>query len=348
MELILINFLLGSSNQYKFPVENICLYLISLLIFISLVFKLFATIIPIIESIKSAYFSNLIKDREYLFLYFKNQEKPKFVLITGCTEGIGKGYCAEFYKMGFSLILVSRNPLKLELLKSQLKLRGDSSQQIHCVPFDFSENCLLTDYENKLFGYIQHNLKVSFEQIAMVVNNVGIYNGAYFKNATAKEAYDYINVNILPTLFITKLYLDMYFRLNCQHRMCLINLSSVSGEIPDPCNAIYSATKKFIDTFSIGLQKELRLNQINNVHIFSIKPSYVSTSMVPLEPSRIRILSTEQHCTATIQRISEIIRSGTGKVSINGHFNHELESLVFNNVPTHILRRLFKYDSDNF
>ncbi len=37
-----------------------------------------------------------------------------FVVITGCTEGIGLAYALEFAKLGFGLVLVARNKQKLE------------------------------------------------------------------------------------------------------------------------------------------------------------------------------------------------------------------------------------------
>jgi len=39
--------------------------------------------------------------------------KGSWAIVTGCTEGIGKAFCFELADLGFSLVLVSRNPSKL-------------------------------------------------------------------------------------------------------------------------------------------------------------------------------------------------------------------------------------------
>ncbi len=41
----------------------------------------------------------------HLKIYGKNS----WVIVTGATDGIGKGFCEEFAKRGFNILLVSRN-----------------------------------------------------------------------------------------------------------------------------------------------------------------------------------------------------------------------------------------------
>ena len=46
----------------------------------------------------------------------KQQNIHKYVMITGCTDGIGKQYAIYFNKLGYSLILIARNTNKLNTL----------------------------------------------------------------------------------------------------------------------------------------------------------------------------------------------------------------------------------------
>lgn len=45
-----------------------------------------------------------------------------FAVITGATDGIGKGYAFELARKGFSIVLISRSASKLDLVKEQLIL----------------------------------------------------------------------------------------------------------------------------------------------------------------------------------------------------------------------------------
>ena len=110
----------------------------------------------------------------------------------------------------------------------------------------------------------------------------------------------------MSTIILTKLILDRYFSNKRNSKICFINLSSISGEIPDPCNSIYSATKRFIDVFSKGIQDELLRDNIRNIKVFSVKPSYVSTCMVPISPTGFRVISTKKHCIYTFGKNTNI------------------------------------------
>ena len=44
-----------------------------------------------------------------------------YALITGATDGIGKGFCEEFASRGVNIILVSRNQEKLDAVSKELR-----------------------------------------------------------------------------------------------------------------------------------------------------------------------------------------------------------------------------------
>ena len=48
--------------------------------------------------------------------------KGSWTVVTGCTEGIGKAFCFELAKLGFNLVLISRNSSKLEKLSGPLAM----------------------------------------------------------------------------------------------------------------------------------------------------------------------------------------------------------------------------------
>ena len=67
----------------------------------------------------------------------------QYVLITGCTSGIGLSLAKEFAIKGHNIVLVARNKEKLELLLDELK---QIKQSLHVIKF-FDQN-----FFSKKFG----------------------------------------------------------------------------------------------------------------------------------------------------------------------------------------------------
>ena len=90
-----------------------------------------------------------------------------WVLVTGASDGIGKGFCEEFAKMDFSIILVARNKEKLDLVATEL-LKKYPSISTKTICFDFATQTSVNDYLDT-FSEIVNKYNVS-----ILVNNVGI------------------------------------------------------------------------------------------------------------------------------------------------------------------------------
>lgn len=325
--------------------------------------------------------SKLIKDYKqltYLSDRLKNSKDIKYALITGCTEGIGKEYTNLFSQLNYNLILISRNPDKLSKLKQDISEKNPNLEII-IIEFDFSKNNRIHDYKERIIDVLFNNIDgesgITIKDIAFVINNVGIYYGAYVKEIeNNKELFDYININIISCVCLTKLLIDEILKYNYstynsdikknKDTICFINMSSISAEIPDPSNSIYSASKRFVDIFTKKMQIEMNnlYNSFQNnssicmlprIFHFSIKPSYISTAMVPIDPDYTRVVSTNEHCFEVMSKILNIIKTNTclnSKYSseIFGVINHELESIIINNFPEFIFRKILEYDHNNY
>ena len=56
----------------------------------------------------------------------------KWVIVTGCTGGLGKCFAESLAKRGFKLLLVSRSASKLEALAAELKAAHGESRTMIC------------------------------------------------------------------------------------------------------------------------------------------------------------------------------------------------------------------------
>jgi 17beta-estradiol 17-dehydrogenase / very-long-chain 3-oxoacyl-CoA reductase len=87
------------------------------------------------------------------------------VIITGCTEGIGKGFCFPLAKIGFYLCLISINKTKLENLQEEIKSKYPMIKT-RIIVVDFSS------YSNEMYDQISEQLKDI--DVSILVNNVGM------------------------------------------------------------------------------------------------------------------------------------------------------------------------------
>jgi NADPH:quinone reductase-like Zn-dependent oxidoreductase len=72
-----------------------------------------------------------------------HSDKQSWAVVTGATDGIGLGFCKVLTKMGFNIVLISRNPEKLsstvELLKN-LQHDGLQKSEFKTIAFDFGDS----------------------------------------------------------------------------------------------------------------------------------------------------------------------------------------------------------------
>lgn len=64
---------------------------------------------------------------------FQKKYGKCYVLITGCTDGIGLEFAKQFTELGFNLYLIARNPNKLERVITELKAINPNCEIKHCI-----------------------------------------------------------------------------------------------------------------------------------------------------------------------------------------------------------------------
>jgi 17beta-estradiol 17-dehydrogenase / very-long-chain 3-oxoacyl-CoA reductase len=127
--------------------------------------------------------------------------KGSWALVTGCTEGIGRAFCFELAELGFGLVLVSRNPSKLETLNKDIWKKYPNLNVVICVA-DFSKS------NRSLYEHIIS--KISNLDVSLLVNNVGISHQGkslcilgLFDQLTLENVEELIKVNIESMTYLT-------------------------------------------------------------------------------------------------------------------------------------------------
>jgi len=167
------------------------------------------------------------------------------VLITGGSNGIGRELAKLFAKDGYDLVIVSRNQQNLE--STAIMLRADYGIKVTTISKDlFNPHSSAELYES----LISKNIHID-----VLVNNAG--HGAYglFAENDLKKQQDIIQLNITSLVTLTHLFLkDM---LEAGHGK-ILNLSSIASQVPGPWQAVYHATKSFVQSFTEAIRSEVK------------------------------------------------------------------------------------------
>ena len=169
----------------------------------------------------------------------------KTALITGTTSGIGKAFAEKFASMGNNIILVSRNEEKLKRQQNDLQCHYHVS--VKYIACDLTQ----ANAVDLIFKEL-NNCQVSVD---FLVNNAGFNECGLFTNTDIEQEMKMIDLHIRFITQLTKRILPMMKKNNYG---LIVNIGSTGSFIPSPSDAVYSATKAYIMSFSNALYGELK------------------------------------------------------------------------------------------
>ncbi|KAL8254302.1 hypothetical protein R6Q59_032523 [Mikania micrantha] len=221
----------------------------------------------------------------------KNIKKyGSWALVTGSTDGIGKAFAFELAKKGLNLILVGRNPKKLEDVSSEIQSKSPKTQ-IKNVVFDLTGD--LSDGIKKI------NEAIEGLDVGVLINNAGIsYPYARFFHEVDDELLNHlIKVNVEGTTKVTQAVLPGMLQ---RKKGAIVNIGSGAAIVipSDPLYAVYAATKAYIDQFSRCLYVEYKNSGID---VQCQVPLYVATKMASIKRSSFFVPSATGYAKAGLR-----------------------------------------------
>lgn len=174
---------------------------------------------------------------------FKHMNKT--AIISGGTDGIGKGSVLQLLEDGFNVATFSTNKKHCGSLRKELSQKYDSKRF-------FVASADVTD-ENSLNSFIKETIK-KFKTIDILINNAGI---GYFSDCDKVDMDKFqkmISINIVGLALLTKLTVPF---LKKNESGLIINMASISGKKAFSNGEFYSATKFAVMGYSEGIRNEL-------------------------------------------------------------------------------------------
>lgn len=187
----------------------------------------------------------------------------KTVLVTGGSRGIGKCIVENLARDGYNVILNYNNSEeKAKNIQYNLKQQG---YNIEICKADVSKR----EEVKKLVEFCLNK----FEKIDVLINNAGISQIKLFTEITDEDWQDMINVNLTSVFMMSQ---EVARHMINEKDGCIINISSMWGEVGASCETHYSAAKSGVNGFTKALAKELGLS---NVRVNAIAPGVIDTEM---------------------------------------------------------------------
>ncbi|WP_222707501.1 MULTISPECIES: SDR family oxidoreductase [Pantoea] len=174
----------------------------------------------------------------------------KLALITGASNGIGFELAKLFAQHDYDIIAVARNEEKLSNACEALRHFGGSVQPYAA---DLSRYEEIEALKQKVDGLGR--------DIDALVINAGQGLGGRFIGGTALEKeLQLIRLNVDSYVHLSKIFLPDMIQRGSGH---VLMTSSVSGTAPIPFEAIYGASKAFVNSFFWAIRNELKGSGLN-------------------------------------------------------------------------------------
>ncbi|MES0023559.1 MULTISPECIES: oxidoreductase [unclassified Mesorhizobium] len=178
----------------------------------------------------------------------------KIALITGASGGIGHAAGLALIRAGYRVFGTSRRAAPNEV-----------RQGIHMVPCDVTDDGSVRDAIKQVVALAG--------RIDVLVNNAGrsLIGGA--EESSVAQAQSLFDINVFGIVRMTNEVLPIMRR---QGEGRIINISSVSGFLPGPFTALYTATKNAVEGYSESLDHELRTF---GIRVSLVEPAFTRTGL---------------------------------------------------------------------
>jgi short-subunit dehydrogenase len=181
-------------------------------------------------------------------------------LVTGASSGIGFELAKQFADNGFDLIIAAEDD-ELATAKRDLEATG---AHVDAVRVDLATEAGVSELYRQVSATVQ--------PLAAAALNAGRgAGGAFATDTKLQDELEIVDLNVRSTVQLAKYIVgDMVSR----DAGRILFTSSIASTMPGPFQAVYNASKSFVQSFALALRNELK---DTGVSVTSLMPGPVDT-----------------------------------------------------------------------
>lgn len=195
--------------------------------------------------------------------------RPRVVLVTGATSGIGAAIAAAFAGPGFALALTGRDQARGHRIRQVCTTAGADAEFFNCDLQD-STHCLT------LVAQVEEH----FGGVDVLVNNAGILHRVSADKTTDEQWFETMRVNLDAVFFLSR---AAIVSMNHRGGGAIINIASDWGLVGGVRAAAYCASKGAV----VLLSKAMALDHAREkIRVNAVCPGDTDTPMLQADNAR--------------------------------------------------------------
>jgi 3-oxoacyl-[acyl-carrier protein] reductase len=191
--------------------------------------------------------------------------------VTGAAQGIGRAVALILARNGADIVVSDINLEKAEETAKEIEGIGPKAMAIRVNVANSGDVEGMVDAVLERFG-----------RIDILVNNAGIARDKLILRMTEEDWDAVLSINLKGTFNCTKAVVK---QMSKQRSGKIVNIASVSGEMGNPGQANYSASKAGVIGFTKTIAREFAQRGIN---VNAIAPGYIQTPMTEALPEKAK------------------------------------------------------------
>lgn len=277
---------------------------------------------------------------------------PPWALVTGASDGIGRGFAAELAKQGFNVVLHGRNHAKLSSVMSHLQERHPD-RSFRILIADASKIACLScirpakgqSHTHDGHGDTTESPSVDFDglrtaldglNLTVLINNAGggALNPTFLSLGESSEARitGNVSLNALFPLHLTRALLPT-LRRNSPSLVVSVSSLADSGL---PLLVSYSASKRFLLTMTEAVVREMKLlGKGSDVELLGVRVGKTTNTAYFTEKPSFFTPDSQTMARASLEK------AGYGHGVVVGYWAHALQHIFINAMPLWVKDRAF-------
>ena len=198
---------------------------------------------------------------------------PRVIIITGGSRGIGRAVALKFAEDNPKIIIVHYDPDD-SYSNETLNMLASMGVEAESHKVDVSSF--------EAVGALFKDILSRHKKIDVLVNNAGITRDTLLMRMSEEDWDTVIRVNLKSVFNCTHAIVRPMIK---QRKGCVVNISSVVGQIGNPGQANYSASKAGILGFTKTIAREVAAR---GVTVNAVAPGFIDTEMTAVLSEKVK------------------------------------------------------------